>query len=121
MIPNHLVREILVAEGFKLHDVNGEQDLKPYVYNGFRKCLAEALKVKPLQPVPESGGFSMFTAFGKYHVTETCSGSWCMVFQERTNPWESIKKHELDSKSAAIECCQQDHDSRVRVQLVYGG
>lgn len=120
MIPNHLIREILVAEGFKLHDVNGEQDLKPYVYNGFRKCLAEALKVTPL----------VFERRSRLTLISKCH---CYVIQELRRETHGadgdflFTAHDCDvteryaTEALAIEAANKLHANAVVSQLVYGG
>lgn len=114
MIPNHLIREILVAEGFKLHDINGDQDLKPYVYNGFRKCLTEARKVKPLEFIYHEDVHHWMASgmFGQYmvsrHTTAVYLNGVC------------IGKN-YDCETSAIEAANKHHADAVLSQLVYGG
>ena len=38
------IKQILVAHGFKLHDIDGVQDLKPYVYEAVLAVLDVALE-----------------------------------------------------------------------------
>lgn len=120
MIPNHLIREILVAEGFKLHDVNGEQDLKPYVYDGFRKCLAEALKVAPLE-FNRRSRLTIISKCHRYVIQDIRHEAYEEggVFLFTADDCDVMERYATEA--LAIEAANKHHADAVISQLVYGG
>lgn len=119
MIPNYLIREILVAEGFKLHDVNGEQDLKPYVYNGFRKCLAEALKVNPLRWHENPLAWTAAGLHFDYRIV-ACGFSFSIYTDMRYGE-SMLFATNVEGLESAKELAQRDNDMNVLRNLIYGG
>lgn len=112
-ITDEEIKQIAVAEEFKLHD--GE--LKPYVYGMARRLIAKAQEVKQLElrsDRPLSCYAYVETGVGRYEIDDFDSG--LLVSLERV-----CVKAGLQTNKDACQAVQDDYAKRVLAGLKYGG
>lgn len=114
MIPNELIREILVSGGFKLHDVDGQQDLKPYVYESVRKAIVAALDVKQIK----WHDYENESTSRKAIISIDEDGKWGAVIETKPNTFGIAL---FDTREQAKAAAQEYHASQVYSNLVHGG
>lgn len=123
MITNDKIREILTAgeNAFKMHDIDGKQDLKLYVYERVRALIAEAQQVKPLEFNPDEKldyGYDLiaYTSYGHYGLQRQFGATTYALFINGKREHEPFSSVEF-----AVEIAQDIHKAKILRELVHNG